>query len=282
VNAIEAENLTRDFNGLRAVEKVSFVAEEGEVFGFLGPNGAGKTTTIRILTGQLKPTAGRATVAGYDVVRERDRLKPHIGVVFEHQNLYERMSARENLSFSAQLYAVGPQRVDQVLEEVGLSERAKDAIKKYSNGMRQRLLIARALLHQPKVLFLDEPTRGLDPAMAREIRRMVAALARQGMTVFLTTHYMEEADQLCRRVAFLNQGRIVALDSPEHLKVEHGKRLLAARLDDGTQATLAPDNPDDRQRLTELMAQGRVLTLHSAEATLEEVFIQLTGRRLIE
>jgi ABC-2 type transport system ATP-binding protein len=282
VNAIEAENLTRDFNGLRAVEQVSFVAEEGEVFGFLGPNGAGKTTTIRMLTGQLNPTAGRATVAGYDIVRERDRLKPHIGVVFEHQNLYERMSARENLSFSAQLYAVDPHRVDQVLEEVGLSDRAKDAIKKYSNGMRQRLLIARALLHQPKVLFLDEPTRGLDPAMAREIRRMVAAMARQGMTVFLTTHYMEEADQLCRRVAFLNQGRIVAQDSPEHLKVEHGKRLLTARLDDGTQATLAPDNPDDRQRLTELMAQGRVLTLHSAEATLEEVFIQLTGRRLIE
>jgi len=282
VNAIEAENLTRDFNGLRAVEQVSFVAEVGEVFGFLGPNGAGKTTTIRMLTGQLNPTAGHATVAGYDIVRERGGLKPHIGVVFEHQNLYERMSARENLNFSAQLYAVDPHRVDQVLEEVGLSERAKDAIKKYSNGMRQRLLIARALLHQPKVLFLDEPTRGLDPAMAREIRRMVAALARQGMTVFLTTHYMEEADQLCRRVAFLNQGRIVALDSPERLKVKHGKRLLAARLDDGTQATLAPDNPGDRQRLTELMAQGRVLTLHSAEATLEEVFIQLTGRRLIE
>lgn len=282
MNAIEAENLTRDFNGLRAVEQVSFVAEVGEVFGFLGPNGAGKTTTIRMLTGQLNPTAGHATVAGYDIVRERGGLKPHIGVVFEHQNLYERMSARENLNFSAQLYAVDPHRVDQVLEEVGLSERAKDAIKKYSNGMRQRLLIARALLHQPKVLFLDEPTRGLDPAMAREIRRMVAALARQGMTVFLTTHYMEEADQLCRRVAFLNQGRIVALDSPERLKVKHGKRLLAARLDDGTQATLAPDNPGDRQRLTELMAQGRVLTLHSAEATLEEVFIQLTGRRLIE
>ncbi|MGQ9555213.1 MAG: ABC transporter ATP-binding protein [Anaerolineae bacterium] len=282
MNAIEVENLMRMFNGLRAVDSLTFTVAEGEVFGLLGPNGAGKTTTVRLLSGQLRPTAGQARVAGCDVVQERKRLKPQIGVVLEYQNLYERLSGRENLAFSAQLYGVDGRRVDEVLEQVGLQERAGDKVRHYSNGMKQRLLIARALLHRPKVLFLDEPTKGLDPSIAREVRRLVAELAEQGMTVFLTTHYMEEADQLCQRVAILDQGHIVALDAPERLKVAHGERHLLATLDNGERLTLALGDQDDGRRLGELAATGHILTLHSGKATLEEVFIKLTGRRLLE
>jgi ABC-2 type transport system ATP-binding protein len=241
MKAIQVRALTRDYDGLRAVDGITFGVEAGEIFGFLGPNGAGKTTTIKVLTGQLRPTSGTAQVAGCDVVKQRQELKPKIGVVFEVQNLYERLSARDNLVFAARLYGVPRARVDQVLAQVGLTGRARDRIKQYSNGMKQRLLIARALLHEPEVLFLDEPTRGLDPNVAREIRAIVAELARQGVTVFLTTHYMEEADQLSDRVAIVDQGRIVALDTPKRLKALHGE--------------------EDR-------------------ATLEDVFVKLTGKHL--
>jgi ABC-2 type transport system ATP-binding protein len=241
MKAIEVQDLTRDYNGLRAVDGISFDVEPGEIFGFLGPNGAGKTTTIKVLTGQLRPTSGMAQVMGCDVVEERQALKPQIGVVFDSQNLYERMSGRENLRFYARLYRVKKARVEEVLTQVGMIDRASDKMKTYSNGMKQRVLIARALLHEPKVLFLDEPTRGLDPNIARDIRSIVTKLADQGMTVFLTTHYMEEADQLSDRVAFIDRGRIVALNTPEHLKAEYGE--------------------DER-------------------TTLEDVFVQLTGRYL--
>jgi ABC-2 type transport system ATP-binding protein len=194
----------------------------GEVFGFLGPNGAGKTTTIKMLTGQLCPSAGQAWVAGRDVVTERQALKPEIGVVFDSQNLYQRSTPRENLAFYARLYGASRSRIDVVLELVGLAKRAREKVKNLSNGMKQRLVIARALLHEPRVLFMDEPTRGLDAHVARGIRALVADLARQGTTVFLTTHYMEEADQLCHRVAIVDLGQIVALDTPEQLKATHG------------------------------------------------------------
>jgi len=247
--AIDVRELTHYYKNSPAVppavDAISFSVEPGEIFGFLGPNGAGKTTTIKILTGQLRPTSGQAWVAGCDVVNERDQLKSQIGVVFEVQNLYERLSAWDNLAFTARLYGMPKKRVEQVLAQVGLTDRAKDSIKKYSNGMKQRLLIARALLPYPRVLFLDEPTRGLDPAAARSIRSLVADLARQGMTVFLTTHYMEEADQLCRRVAILNRGQIKALDLPQNLKQNLADRPSGA----GT----------------------------NGQVTLEDVFIALTG-----
>ncbi|MCK5054833.1 MAG: ABC transporter ATP-binding protein [Anaerolineales bacterium] len=231
----------RYYNGVKAVQGISFDVNDGEIFGFLGPNGAGKSTTIKVLTGQLRPTSGSAEVVGCDVVEERQELKPQIGVVFEYQNLYERLTAMDNLRFSARLYGVGKGRINEVLAQVGLQDRARERIKKYSNGMKQRLLIARALLHQPRVLFLDEPTRGLDPSVAREIRAIIAELAKGGVTVFLTTHYMEEADRLSDRVAILHQGEIVAIDTPEALKATYGE--------------------DDR-------------------ATLEDVFIKLTGKDL--
>jgi ABC-2 type transport system ATP-binding protein len=221
MRTIDVKELTRQYNGKPAVDHISFSVEAGEIFGFLGPNGAGKTTTIKMLTGQLRPTAGSAQVAGCDIVAERQALKPQIGVVFEYQNLYERLSARDNLNFMAGLYGVPKSRVQEVLELVGLADRARERLKQYSNGMKQRLLIARALLHRPKVLFLDEPTRGLDPGMARDVRNIVRTLAEDGLTVFLTTHYMEEADSLCRRVAILDRGRILALDMPETLKAAH-------------------------------------------------------------
>lgn len=240
MKAIEVNELTRDYNGLRAVDHITFSVEPGEIFGFLGPNGAGKTTTIKMLTGQLRPTSGDARVIGCDVVEDRQQLAPHIGVVFENQNLYERLSGRDNLLFMTRLYGIEKRRVDEVLAQVGLTERARDRVSKYSNGMKQRLLIARALLHSPDVIFLDEPTRGLDPGVAREIRSLIAELAEEGVTIFLTTHYMEEADRLSSRVAIIDQGRIVALDTPAQLKV----------------------------------------TQEGDGVTLEDVFIELTGKEL--
>jgi ABC-2 type transport system ATP-binding protein len=229
--AIEVHRLTRDFGPLRALDEISFSVIPGEVFGFLGPNGAGKTTTIRILTGQLRPTAGRARVMGCDVVADRARLQPQIGVVFEHQNLYHRLSALDNLLFTARLYGVTRSRVTEVLDLVGLQARAKDGLQGLSKGMKQRLLIARALLPGPRVLFMDEPTRGLDPAISRSIRRLIVDLAQAGMTIFLSTHYLEEADQLCQRIAILNRGRIAALGTPAALKAA-GKPHGAVTLED--------------------------------------------------
>jgi len=282
MNTIEVEGLSRTFNGRSVVNELTFTVQEGEIFGFLGPNGAGKTTTIRMLTGQIHPTNGRASIAGFDIVRQRQQLKCCIGVVFEEQNLYERFNGWENLAFSASLYGVASKRVAEVLEQVGLRERAKDRVQKYSNGMRQRVVIARALLHKPRVLFLDEPTRGLDPIAAREIRLMITSLVDQGMTVFLTTHYMEEAEHLCRQVAFINQGRIVALDTPDRLKASYGKRGINLTLLDGAHFYIPFDETKNGERLGGLAASGRILTAHSAEASLEDVFVQLTGRRLAE
>lgn len=239
--AIDVKNLTRKYNGLTAVDNISFQVDMGEIFGFLGPNGAGKTTTIKVLTGQLQPSSGSATVMGLDVVDDRQDLAGQLGVVFEYQNIYERLSAIDNLRFCAQLYGAPRSRVPETLELVGLSDRAKERVNRYSNGMKQRLLIARAILHQPRVLFLDEPTRGLDPGVARQIRNLIADLASQGITIFLTTHYMEEADRLCARVAIIDEGKLVALGSPDQLKEKHG---------------------------------------HGPGTTLEDVFLELTGRDL--
>jgi ABC-2 type transport system ATP-binding protein len=282
MNAIEVENLSRAFNGLNAVDNISFSVQEAEIFGFLGHNGAGKTTTIRMLTGQLLPSAGHARVAGCDVMTQQQRLKPLIGVVSEHQNLYERMSGRENLEFAARLYGHDLRRVDETLRQVDLLQRSADKVRDYSNGMKQRLLIARALLHRPQVLFLDEPTRGLDPVVGREIRQLILDLSKQGVTVFLTTHYMEEADQLCSRIAFLSEGRIVAMDTPSALKVAHGQNAVNVTLRNGESLSISLDQPDAGKQLEKLVTDGQVRTLHSAEATLEQVFIKMAGRELSE
>ncbi|HEU5226365.1 MAG TPA: ABC transporter ATP-binding protein [Ktedonobacteraceae bacterium] len=283
---IEAHDLHRAFGKKEAVAGISFDVRHGEIFGFLGPNGAGKTTTIRMLTGQIDPNSGSARVAGYDVVKERQRLKEHVGVVFEEQNLYDRLSARLNLEFACWLYNIPTSRIDEVLELVRLRDRAKDPIRTFSNGMKQRIMIARALLHKPQVLFLDEPSRGLDPIAAHEVRQTIVKLSQEGMTILLTTHLMEEADLLCQRIAFIVDGRIVANDTPRNLKLAHGQRTMVVTLaenqsSNGTGALvekqLAMDSSTDQAQLAAWMEQGKVRAVHSDEASLEDVFIEIAG-----
>ena len=291
---IEAHALHRSFGSREAVAGISFCVRRGEIFGLLGPNGAGKATTIRMLTGQIDPSKGSATVAGYDVVTERAQLKARIGVVFQEQNLYERLSARLNLEFCCWLYGIPTRQIDGVLDLVGLRERARDPVRTYSGGMKQRLMIARALLHRPQVLFLDEPTRGLDPVAAFELRETIAQLGREGMSILLTTQLMDEADHLCHRLAFLIDGRVVVNDTPQHLKLSHGERTLVVTLlvssspasvrgELGgepavlTDRTLSMDAPADQAQLAAWMAQATVMAVHSREATLEDIFMRLVG-----
>lgn len=278
--SIEVEQLAKHYADVRAVDGITFTAREGEILGFLGHNGAGKTTTIRMLTGRTRPTGGTARVLGHDVVREREQIKPLINLVFEDQNLYLRCSGRENLRLFAELYRVPNARVEELLEAVSLLDAADRRVKTYSTGMKQRLLVARALLNRPRVLFLDEPTRGLDPTSAREVRDLVRAQARSGATVFLTTHYMEEADDLCDRVAFLSSGRIVALDTPRELKLRFGEPTAEVLLDSRKEELIRLNDPRDAARLQRWMSEGRVLTVHSQEGTLEDVFVNLAGRPL--
>lgn len=278
---IDVRNLSRYYGSVKAVDDISFSAQRGEIFGLLGHNGAGKTTTIRMLTGRTKPTSGTAHIAGFDIVSQLDHVKPIINLVFEDQNLYERMSGQDNLQFFADLYGVPKARVGELLDRVGLEPEArKRKVKTYSSGMKQRLLIARALINDPRILFLDEPTRGLDPSSARELRQIVREMSQQGTTVVLTTHYMEEADELCDRVAFLSNGKIVAMDTPTELKLRYGTPSARLLLKNRSELTVDLDSPEDARKVEELMAAGEVLTIHSQEGTLEDVFINLAGRPL--
>ncbi len=277
---IEVDRLSKHYGDVRAVDDITFTVFEGEILGLLGHNGAGKTTTIRVLTGRARPTSGRATIVGHDCVRDRRHFKPLINLVFEEQNLYERLSGRENLRLFAALYEAPPSRVDELLERVGLNAAADRRVKTYSSGMKQRLLVARGLVNVPRVLFLDEPTKGLDPSSAREVRTLVREHARAGTTVFLTTHYMEEADELCDRVAFLAAGRVVALDTPRELKLRYGERTADVLLKDRSEHVVRLDDAQDAARLQGWMAAGDVLAMHSNEGSLEDVFVHVAGRPL--
>ena len=217
-NAIIADNLTYLYGDLVAVDHISFSVARGEILGFLGPNGAGKTTTVKILTGQLKPKEGKATLLDMDVTRNVERVQAEIGVCFEETNLYQRMSAIENLKLFARLFGVTDFDGYALLKRVGLAGREKDRVENYSKGMKQRLMVARSLVSQPQILFLDEPTAGLDPTSSEAIRNIILEERKRGATIFLTTHDMMEADKLSDRVAFMNQGKIVALDTPHNLK----------------------------------------------------------------
>jgi ABC-2 type transport system ATP-binding protein len=220
--AVEVEDLTKRYGKVRALDGASLSVPPGEIFGLLGPNGAGKTTMIRILTGRAKPTSGHARVLGHELPRELEAVRGAINLVAETPNVYERATAKENLDLFCTLYGIPKQRGAEALAQVRLSKVADRKVKTFSTGMRQRLLLARALLNQPRVLFLDEPTRGLDPRSARDLRGIVTRLAADGATIFLTTHDMHEADELCRRIAFLSAGRLVALDTPAALKQRFG------------------------------------------------------------
>lgn len=278
--AIEVTGLEKHYGKVKAVDGITFSVQRGEIFGMLGHNGAGKSTTIRVLTGRARPTAGRASVLGHDVVRGRERFKPLINLVSQEQNLYERMSGYDNLAFFASLYGAPARRASELLNVVGMAEMGKRRVKTYSGGMKQRLLIARALVNQPEVLFLDEPTAGLDPASAHEVRALIKELSKAGTTIFLTTHYMEEADELSDRVAFLAHGRIVALDSPRELKLRYGQKTAGVLLQDRSEATINLASSEDGARVEEWMRRGQILSIHSNEGSLEDVFIAVAGRAL--
>ncbi len=281
--AIVADNLTYRYGDLVAVDHISFQVDEGEIFGFLGPNGAGKTTTVNILTGQVRPAEGQAQLLGMDIVRQTKQVQRHIGVSFETTNLYEQLNAVENLELFARLYGVKAD-IPDLLQKVGLGGREKERVANYSKGMKQRLMVARAMIHNPRILFLDEPTDGLDPVSSRTIHTLIQEAAARGTAVFLTTHDMVEADKLSNRVAFINQGQIVALDQPAVLKQQYGKRALRVELETRDGAIETHEIPIDEdgsvQRLAELAKRGHILTVHSEEATLEDIFVQITGRGL--
>lgn len=283
-NAIVAEDLTYRYGQLLAVDRVSFHVAEGEILGFLGPNGAGKTTTVKMLTGQLRPKEGRATLLGLDVAREPERVQAQIGVCFELTNLYEKMTAEENLKLFARLYGVPNFDAAALLKRIGLEGRERDRVENYSKGMKQRLMVARSLVNRPRILFLDEPTEGLDPTSADNIRHIILEERERGATIFLTTHDMMEADRLSNRVAFINQGKIVALDTPHNLKQQYGRRALKAQVvgpDGGLESReIIMDRAETVEAVQELFGRERVVTVHSAEASLEDIFIRITGRGL--
>ena len=285
-DAIVVEELVYAYGDLVAVDHISFRVAEGEILGFLGPNGAGKTTTVKMLTGQLRPKGGKAQVLGMDVARNAGKVRGEIGVCFEQTNLYEQMSALENLELFARLFGISGFDGQALLKRVGLAGREKDRVEGYSKGMKQRLMVARSLVNRPRILFLDEPTAGLDPASSEAICSIILEERARGATVFLTTHDMMEADQLSDRVAFMNGGKIVALDTPHNLKQQYGKRALKARvlttageLQDRELVLDAPETPD---LVHKLFAGEKVVTIHSEEATLEDIFIKITGRGLKE
>ncbi|MBN2204103.1 MAG: ABC transporter ATP-binding protein [Thermoleophilia bacterium] len=281
--AIEVDGVSYAYGDREAVKGISFKVAPGEVLGFLGPNGAGKSTTIKILTGQLPAKSGVARVLGRDVRRDDPEIQRHIGVCFEEKNLYEGMTAEENLKFFASLFGLKGVDTTRLLERVGLADRAKTRVAGFSKGMRQRLMVARALVNQPMVLFLDEPTDGLDPVSSKAIRGLIEEEARRGAAVLLTTHDMWEADELSHRVAFINEGQLYAVDTPESLKLRYGKRSVKVRARVGGEVvedSVALDAEDTGERLKEAVAAEGLLTIHTEEATLESIFIQMTGRGL--
>jgi ABC-2 type transport system ATP-binding protein len=227
---IQVSDLTKHYGEILAVDHINFEVNKGEVFGFLGPNGAGKTTTIRMLTGLSKPTGGKASILGFDIDSEIAQIKKRIGVVPEISNLYDELTAFGNLLFMAQLYGVPSRerkkKAGELLKTFRLYERKDSLFRTFSRGMKRALTIAAALIHNPEVLFLDEPTIGLDVVASRSLRNLISNLRRQGITIFLTTHYLEEADLLCGRVAVLVKGRILAIDTPQALKAKTNKKSL--------------------------------------------------------
>lgn len=285
-SSISVENLTYRYGDLLAVDHISFQVAKGEILGFLGPNGSGKTTTVKMLTGQLVPKEGRAELLGLDIVAQTAEIQFRIGVCFEQTNLYEMMSAIDNLTLFAELFGVNGFDGYALLRRVGLAGRERDKVSGYSKGMKQRLMIARSMVNRPEILFMDEPTSGLDPVSGEAIRHIIQEERDRGATVFLTTHDMWEADKLCDRVAFLESGRIAALDTPRTLKQKYGRRSLVAEVAsadghlDKREITL--DTKDTADAVKDLFSGGKVVTIHSEEATLEDIFIQVTGRRLTE
>lgn len=299
--AILVKDLVKQYGETLALKGLDFQVFPGEVFGYLGPNGAGKTTTIRILGGLSHPTKGHCAVLGQSTTGN-PALYKHLGVVFEESNLYERLSGLENLRFFAALHGISSARIQDLLKIYGLEKAARKPVSTYSKGMKRRLLICRALLHDPEVLIMDEPTSGLDPTSAEVIHYAIDGYRKQGKTIFLSTHDMAEAESLCDRVAFINQGEIAALDQPSTLKRQYGQAVLVIEMkphkselqeieeaippaqvssaDDLATVRLPLNQPNLGVYLDRLRAYGEILTIHSQEASLGQVFREVTGRGL--
>ncbi|MEE8167804.1 MAG: ATP-binding cassette domain-containing protein [Candidatus Hydrothermarchaeales archaeon] len=311
--SIKVEGLTKVFDGLTAVDHISFEVEEGEIFGLLGPNGAGKTTTINMLTTLAKPTSGSAYIMGMDVSKEPIKVKKAVGVIPQYRTLDKELTARENLLVHGECFGLSKKdrkaRAEELLELVGLSSRADNSIRGFSGGMLQRLLITRALMHRPEVLFLDEPTVGLDPQTRRAIWGYIQKLNKEGLTMFLTTHYMEEADHLCGRIAIMDDGKIVKMGEPDKLKdlIPGGDAILARVLGPSPglleKLRALPEVREVKEQLENEVAEyliyldrGEVIlpsivdiirdearelkSVNFYELTLEDVFIELTGKEL--
>src|ERR1017187_4099014 len=299
---IETEDLSKNYDGLLAVDRLNLRIQEGERFGLLGPNGAGKSTPLLMLTTLLRPTSGTARVNGFDVVRQPARVRRSIGVVFQDPSSDDTLTGYENLKLHGMLYgmpaALREQRIGELLELVELTARKDDGVKHYSGGMRRRLELARGLLHQPKVLFLDEPTLGLDPQSREHIWRYIERLSHeQRTTMVLTTHYMEEVDQLCDRLAIMDAGRIVALDTPAALKQVIGGDVVVLQVDDTNLdrlQRLGYVTKIDRQQgmlyltvtnagvhLPEILqTAGAVASVAVRSPTLNDVFLHYTGKEI--
>jgi ABC-2 type transport system ATP-binding protein len=280
---IELKNVSKYYDEHKVVDQLSFSIEQGEFFGLLGPNGAGKTTTIRMMIGLLKPSEGEIWINNLNVLQRKKDVHADIGVVFELPNLYVRSSIKDNLKLFADLFAVPVSRIDEVLESLQLQERQGEKVGNLSKGWKQRVLIARALLHKPKVLFLDEPTSGLDPNTANLIRNYIKNLKQQGTTIVLTTHDMNEADELSDRVAIMYNGKLVGLDEPRKLKSKYGRKEIQIEYQQDGQVVkknLPADTEETAKEIDKLMTNGQVISLHTKEASLADVFAVLTGRVL--
>ena len=271
---ITVEKITKRFGKKTALNQIQFNVDKGEIFGFLGPSGAGKTTLINILTGQLKADEGTTQLLGKDTKDLTPEDLAHIGLVGDSSGYYEKLSLEKNLIVYAKIYGLPNSRVDEVLEQVGLLESKKTIAEKLSTGMRQRMFLARALLNRPELLFLDEPTSGLDPMTSKKIHRLLEELKAAGTTIFLTTHDMVEATEMCDRISLLNQGDLVEIGTPRDIiqKYNKEKRVKVTFMDHSEQVMAFEDLKDQDMTQVEL--------IHSMEPTLEDIFIQLTGEKL--
>ncbi len=265
------------YGAFAAVDGLDLEIRRGELFGLLGPNGAGKSTTIRVLIGQRTPTAGSVSVAGFDVIDEWANVKPLFGYVPDRENHFEEFTGRRNLEFFGQLYGIPRARARVVLKMVELDEAGDLPVRGYSLGMRKKLLLARALLHDPQIMYLDEPTANLDIHSAEVVHRILRERVKQGATIILTTHNMEEVEQICDRVGIVCRGKLVALDSPLTLKQQHTERKVDVTRKDGERFVFDMDNAASLSELSGLLAAGQIATMRTREFNFHETFLKLTG-----
>lgn len=280
---IQTERLTKIYDGISAIQDLALTVHSGEIFGFLGPNGAGKTTTIRVLTTLTKPTSGKASVNDFDVVKEPDKVKKVIGVVQQHLSLDRDLTIRENMEFRARLHHLGAserkRRIDELLDYVGLTENANRIVEKLSGGMQKRVSIVSSLMHRPKVLFLDEPTVGLDAQTRRRLWELIRRLNLDGTTIFLTTHYIEEAEALCQRVGILHQGCLIALGAPLELRQKLGLVTVETLVNNKeTRYQYFADRAAATSYVQKLPSEVKTIIIR--DSNLEDVFVEQTGQKV--